>query len=1067
VTFELRDCTFAGAALPEPFVKFELEPLLQKLDLLPKATGSEGKALGEQWEVLRKKLRSLGDSGGPTRVQNHVLDPLVERLGYGPSRRESEVTTREGLEDGGVVFATADGKAQLRAWALDVGADFDAPSKRGHAYRYSPSQRAERVLLTKGERLGLITDGRELRLLLCDPARRQSHIAVGLDRAGGWRGARAVPDSYRLVLALASPAGLVKIADITDKARLTQTLVTNKLREQAKLAVTGFVQALLEDPQNVAILGGYLDKQALAQRLWNEALVVVYRLLFVFKLESSPDPARTFSFASTSLWRNTYSPNTALACVVDLFNKGEDTGRMLGDGLRALFRLFQEGLRSRELKVSPLGGMLFGPAATPLLDRLVWGESAAAELLDNLLWTPRAEATQKRPRKIERLERPLKEPTKTKQNQQRKVERLRVHYGSLDVEDLGRVYEALLELEPGIATEPMCRLGWQKLEVVVPLAQGAPYRASVAPADDESDAVEGDEAEEEGEDDKPARGKSRVLWIEEIKTGRYYLRVGLGRKATGSYYTPHAFVRFLVQETLGPQVAERSPAEDPQPGAILGLKVLDPAMGSGHFLVEACRFLGDKLYESCRLCDELASAAEQQGDGARAAVLQQRVIDLPDPNDELVAYLPSRVVEGEASGLSQAKAIALCRRLVAVHCLYGVDKNPLAVELAKLSLWLESYAEGLPLTFLDHRLICGDSLTGPFFEKLGTYPKSGEEVRDLFSQKLTDRLKETLGEALAHVKALEASIGKDVADIELKREAKEKLDRALGPFKVLAQAWSGGVMLGELGDDDAYRALMEAVAEKKNPAEVIGKSAALTRMIDSARSAISYDLEFPEVFYPEARARQRSSFCAIVGNPPWEGVQPDRREFCVNYMPAAFTASSKSLPAIHLRLLDSSSAARFAWEDAERAVFAEKAILSRLCAYLPSDSSDMGSGAVVEMALAFIDRSLAIASPITAMGLVLPGGFHANLSGTLLRQHLLDSHKLRLILGFKNNRSLFDISPGMRFDLVVAGGVNASLSYRFGMTDTEGLFPVVGALALRDEDRAKDLVENNFSIARI
>ncbi len=141
---------------------------------------------------------------------------------------------------------------------------------------------------------------------------------------------------------------------------------------------------------------------------------------------------------------------------------------------------------------------------------------------------------------------------------------------------------------------------------------------------------------------------------------------------------------------------------------------------------------------------------------------------------------------------SQSKALAICRRLVAVHCLYGVDKNPLAVELAKLSLWLESYAEGLPLTFLDHRLLCGDSLTGPFFEKLLTLPsKDGGPLDDLFSRGLTERLTEALGRALVHVRDLEASIGKDEADIVLKRGAKEKLDAALEPFKTLAAAWSG------------------------------------------------------------------------------------------------------------------------------------------------------------------------------------------------------------------------------------------------------------------------------------
>ncbi|MGO9913710.1 MAG: N-6 DNA methylase, partial [Isosphaeraceae bacterium] len=219
-----------------------------------------------------------------------------------------------------------------------------------------------------------------------------------------------------------------------------------------------------------------------------------------------------------------------------------------------------------------------------------------------------------------------------------------------------------------------------------------------------------DDADDDGDEtDEPTRGKkTKVEWIEAIPPGCFYLRVGLGRKASGSYYTPHSFVRFLVQETLGPQVEERSPQNDPKPLEILKLRVLDPAMGSGHFLVEACRFLGEKLYEACRSCDEKALEAERQAETARTdekrdAALEaaqnwrQRIIDLPDPDDELVktefvsratgnealeavaGYLPSKSV---SPGVSTARAQAVCRRLVAVHCLYGVDKNPLAVELA-------------------------------------------------------------------------------------------------------------------------------------------------------------------------------------------------------------------------------------------------------------------------------------------------------------------------------------------------------------------------------------------------
>ncbi len=84
--------------------------------------------------------------------------------------------------------------------------------------------------------------------------------------------------------------------------------------------------------------------------------------------------------------------------------------------------------------------------------------------------------------------------------------------------------------------------------------------------------------------------------------------------------------------------------------------------------------------------------------------------------------------------------MALCRRLVAVHCLYGVDSNRLAVELAKLSLWLESYAEGLPLTFLDHRLVHGDSISGPFFASLATLPVSRVALDPLLAQDVRARL---------------------------------------------------------------------------------------------------------------------------------------------------------------------------------------------------------------------------------------------------------------------------------------------------------------------------------------
>lgn len=431
----LNDCTFLGPALPEPFVKYQLEGELSRRNLLPKSTGDEGRALQDRWEVYRTKLRALGEQGGPNRVASHVLEPLAERLGYSRMERQETIGTREGDEDGGWLFTAADGSV-LRAWAVGLGIDLDAPNRRGRAYRFSPSRVAERVLLAKGERVGLLTDGEELRLLLCDPARPDSHIAIRLDRSGGWRASRAVPDSYRLLLALASPAGVASLPDLTEAARLAQAKVTKKLRVQARLAIESFLQELIDRPENRAELAEWPDQAELPRLLWRQGLVLVYRLLFIFKLESSADPACAFSFAATSLWRNTYSPNIALAPLVrKVLDEGADTGRFLESGLRVLWRIFAEGLSSNEMEVKALGGALFGSGATPLLDRMQWGERAVACLLDALLWTP-ADG---------------------------RAERERVHYGALDVEDLGRVYEVLLELDPGISTVPMCRLRRAKL----------------------------------------------------------------------------------------------------------------------------------------------------------------------------------------------------------------------------------------------------------------------------------------------------------------------------------------------------------------------------------------------------------------------------------------------------------------------------------------------------------------------------------------------------------------------------------------------------------------------------
>jgi hypothetical protein len=1048
MALDLSSCTFLGPALPEPFVRFDLDGELNRKRLLPKATGDEGRELQRRWDAYRRRLRELIATGGPVRVRNQVIEPLASLLGYERLESADKVLTREETregEDGGYRLIGEGGNPSLRVWTTDFNADLDAPARRGAAYRYSHLRVAQRVLLASGERVGLLTNGVQLRILLSDPARPDSQVVIPIDPE--WKRSRNVPDSFRFLLALCRPSGVRFVPELVDKARLKQARVTKELRVQARQAIEGFVQEVLDHPDNREAIGEHTDRAALARQLWREGLVLIYRLLFVLKGEANDDPARCFGFASTSLWRNTYSPSLALAPFARrVLDDGAETGHLLEAGLRSLFRLFTDGLECTELRVKPLGGALFGTEATPLLSRLHWGERAAAHLLDHLLWTTAGRGRQSRER---------------------------VHYGPLDVEDLGRVYEALLELEPGISDQPMCRLRRAKLEVVVPEAQGERYRAQTASPTSDEDGSE----DSEGEATEAGRGRTRVEWVEAIPPGKFHLRVGLGRKASGSYYTPHPFVRFLVQETLGPQVAERCPKDDPNPAEILKLKVLDPAMGSGHFLVETCRFLGDALYEACYACDEKATAAERRAESAaerndeaafKAAAAEmddyrRRIADLPDPEDELLQYLPSRAPEGEESGYSRARAHAICRRLVACHCLYGVDKNPLAVELAKLSLWLESQAEGLPLTFLDHRLVVGDSLTGPFWDRLVLYPGAQQPLAELWAQDLDRKFAQGLQQAIRHVTRLQASVGANQSEIEEKQNAKRDLDRALVPFSVVAAAWSGGVALGPGACDDfAYEALLRSVAETGDLPERI-ESEQLRAMVAKGLGldevpadreglyrrvvaephvpAVAYDLTFPEVFYPHGVPHGPRGFHAVVGNPPWRKSQLTEADFMAAFdfrWTEAETPGEKD--ALHTEFR--SRPEWSLWEQAQL----EEAMIERAILHLSPDSFQEGAqfgGGDMDVFAPFVDRALSFVERSGMVGLMVPHAFHSSNTLSKLRRKVLYEHRLVCYFCFENRRKLFEIDGRWKYTPMVAAADaagNERFEAMFYLTDPNWLF---------------------------
>ena len=374
--------------------------------------------------------------------------------------------------------------------------------------------------------------------------------------------------------------------------------------------------------------------------------------------------------------------------------------------------------------------------------------------------------------------------------------------------------------------------------------------------------------------------------------------------------------------------------------------------------------------------------------------------------------------------------MAICRRLVAVHCLYGADRNPLAVELAKLSLWLESYAEGLPLTFLDHRLVQGDSLAGPCFTQLATLPVGGGPLDPLLARGVAARLGDALHAAMAEVRALQATVGRDAADLALKEAAKGRLDAALHPLRQLARAWSGAVMLGARGADDEYLALAHLVAAQGTwPDKLTRRQATL---VAAGASALPWDLTFPEVLQPDATGARNGGFDVVLGNPPWDIVQQNAKEFLAGFDLSILDAATKR--EAHGKqawlLTDPATAAAFRayQENFER----QHRVVNRLYAHQKVAVSGQPTGGKLDTFRIFAERILQLAGPRGAIGMVVPSSFHANEGATGIRRLYLDETDLRTCLSFENRRKLFDIHVRQKFALLVARRPGPTVALRCG-----------------------------------
>jgi len=660
--------------------------------------------------------------------------------------------------------------------------------------------------------------------------------------------------------------------------------VCRSLRDGVLIASTEVLRAMAARRRRTT------DSRAL-DAAFEQALTIVYRILFLLFAEAR---------ALVPLWHPVYRESYSVEAMRE---EAERSARAAGlwDALRAMARLAHDGCRAGDLRVTAFNGRLFAPARTPLADRRDLDDGAARRAIVALSTRPAADGAGREP----------------------------IAYRDLGVEQLGAVYETLLDYEPA------------------------------------------------------------------VDAGTVTLRRGSGvRKATGTFYTPQPIAEYLVRRTLAPLVRGRSAAE------ILQLRVVDPAMGSGAFLVAACRYLA-------------------------------------------AAYEAALIRDGgcHASDIDEAQR-AMIRRAIAERCLYGVDLNPMAVQLGRLSLWLATLAADRPLSFLDHRLQSGDSLLGTWIAHLrhtpthrrAARPSEREPFRRALPLFADDAAANALREALPIRFSLESTPNDTVDQVRGKERALAALtaaDSPLARWKLVAHLWCAPWFAEtDAPPAGAFGALSDAALTGGGtlPPRTAQRFLASASALAEARRLFHWELEFPEAFFDAAGGRRdRPGFDAVIGNPPWDMIRADAGE-------AEARARARTALAPLLRF-------------------------TRDAGVYTAQSDGHANRYQL-----FVERAIALTRPGGRFGLVLPSGFATDHGSAPLRRFLLSRCDVDAIVGMDNHRGVFPIHRSVRFLLVTAtaGSPSHRIALRLGIDDPTALEQLDGEAGERDRfpvHLAPDLLE--------
>lgn len=776
------------------------------------------------------------------RKSDHIPESATVKLSdYAQVLRPSRVIEQEGR----VTFLVLVG---------DSDQELQRPDRTQGRWKASPFTKMDKMLRETGVRLGLLTNGHDWRVMYAEPGLNTAFVDWS---SQGWNDERATLNAFRMLLGkerLFADSGKRQLLDLIKESQERQIEVADQLGLQVREAIEIFVHALDEADQqhNGDLLAGFTTDE-----IYEMSIVVMMRLVFLLYAEENGllphgevlyDQAYGVNHLAYTLQQTALSSPASLKLQRDAWPT-----------LLATFRLIHGGCRFPELNLRAYGGNLFDPNRFTALGRHV-----------SVLEEPRLALTNRTIHEI------LHKLTYASENAGRDGVKQRVSYNTVDVEQIGYMYEGLLDHTVVRADDVAIKLNG-KGSPVVGLKELESHRGSALVkwlgklSDKNKDKIK---QELEAAPDLEASAKLIGLVGHEcyerllpyaglidldfvVLPNRLYVGLGQTRRATGSHYTRQVLTAPIVQNTLNPLVYEDPDAKTGlrTPKEILDLKVADIAMGSGAFLVQAVRHLAERLVESWDSVEDKNPGIPITPFGELSKAEDNEAILPIDPQERLL----------------------VAKRLIVDRCIYGVDINPLAVEMSKLSLWILTFSKDKPFTFLDHALKVGDSLLGIGLEQLQHWSltKSAKSTH-ISASKIDSELKQ----AVKLRRELQETSVDDVEDAAYKALKLIETERLIESLKVAgdliispAIVSSQKLAQDELNDSNRH-AYIGTTVEK--PDVVHLKKLAKSQL--GEHRPFHWPVEFPEVFL-----RDNGGYDAIVGNPPFKGSQRLRGIVGTNY----------------------------------------------------------------------------------------------------------------------------------------------------------------------------------------